>query len=173
MVQDISTCHARTISFVDNLLPFDDDDTSLRIFLPSQPSSVPLQEERNERDNMSGGVQPYDWISLTLAPGGGGTEQSEPQLQIPVKERRMEPLSDAPGGGGTEQPEQSEPQAQIPVEERRMEPLSDAPAGGGTEQPEQSEPQPQIPVKERRIEPNDAGSSLSYEFCTSVVFLKL
>jgi hypothetical protein len=84
----------------------------------------------------------------------------------------MEPLSDAPAGGGTEQPEQSEPQPQIPVKERRMEPLSDAPAGGGTEQPEQSEPQPQIPVKERRIEPNDAGSSLSYEFCTSVVFFK-
>ncbi|XP_051228594.1 E3 SUMO-protein ligase SIZ1 isoform X1 [Lolium perenne] len=101
MVQDLSTYRARTISFVDNLLPFEDDDSSLRIFLPSQPSSVPLQEVRNERDNMSNGVQPDDWISLTLAAGGGGTEQSEPavtvnpQPQIPVKERSVEPSSDA------------------------------------------------------------------------------
>ena len=101
MVQDLSTCEARTRSFVDNLLPCDDDDSSLRIFLPSQPSSVPLQEERNEGDDMSNGVQPDDWISLTLAAGGGGNEQSEPaymldpQPQIPVKEKRMEPLSDA------------------------------------------------------------------------------
>jgi hypothetical protein len=101
MVQDLSTYRARTISFVDNLLPFEDDDSSLRIFLPSQPSSVPLQEVRNERDNMSDGVQPDDWISLTLAAGGGGTEQSEPavtvnpQPQIPVKERSVEPSSDA------------------------------------------------------------------------------
>uniref|UniRef100_A0ACD5XCB9 Uncharacterized protein n=1 Tax=Avena sativa TaxID=4498 RepID=A0ACD5XCB9_AVESA len=101
MVQDVSTCHARTISFVDNLLPSEEDDSSLRIFLPSQPSSVPLQEERNEHNGMSDGVQPDDWISLTLASGGGGNEQSEPacmsnpQPQIPVKERRMEPLNDA------------------------------------------------------------------------------
>lgn len=102
-VQDLSSYHARTRSFVDDLLPCEDDDSSLRIFLPSQPSSVPLQEERNERDNMSDGVQPDDWISLTLAAGGGGNEQSEPahvlnpEPQIPVEERRIEPLSDAAG----------------------------------------------------------------------------
>ncbi|CAM0885682.1 unnamed protein product [Alopecurus aequalis] len=101
MVQDLSTRHARTRSFVDNLLPCDDDDSSLRIFLPSQPSSVLLEEERNECDNMSNGVQPDDWISLTLAAGGSSNEQSEPaytldpEPQTPVKERRMEPSSDA------------------------------------------------------------------------------
>lgn len=101
VVQDISTCHARTEGLVDNLLAFSNDDSSLQIFLPSQPSGIPTKEERNEHDNISNGVQPDDWISLTLAAGGGGNEESEPadalnpQPQIPSKETRMEPLSDA------------------------------------------------------------------------------
>ncbi|KQK11836.1 E3 SUMO-protein ligase SIZ1 isoform X2 [Brachypodium distachyon] len=93
MVHDLSNCDGRTKSLVDNLLPFNNDDSSLRIFLPSQPSSVPAREERNECDSMSNGVQHDGWISLSLGAGGGGNEQSEtahtlnPQPQIPLKER--------------------------------------------------------------------------------------
>ncbi|KAF7026594.1 hypothetical protein CFC21_038697 [Triticum aestivum] len=144
MVRDPSTCHVRTRSLVDNLLPFGNDDSSLRIFLPIQPSGVPVQEERNGHDNMSNGVQPVDddededWISLTLAAGGGSNEQSEAadtvstQAQIAVEERRMEPADTL------------NPQAQMTVEETRMEPA------------DVLNPQAQIAVEETRIEPADA-----------------
>ncbi|VAH86750.1 unnamed protein product [Triticum turgidum subsp. durum] len=101
-------------------------------------------EERNGHDNMSNGVQHVDddededWISLTLAAGGGNNEQSEAadtvsaQAQTAVEERRMEPADTL------------NPQAQMTVEERRMEPA------------DVLNPQAQIAVEETRIEPADA-----------------
>ncbi|KQK07854.1 E3 SUMO-protein ligase SIZ1 isoform X2 [Brachypodium distachyon] len=86
-------------SLVDNPLAFAGDDPSLQIFLPSQPSSVPLQDEPSL--NVSNGVQSDDWISLTLAAGGGGNEESapadglNPQQHIQSKETGGEPLIDA------------------------------------------------------------------------------
>ncbi|KQK23239.1 hypothetical protein BRADI_1g72170v3 [Brachypodium distachyon] len=83
-------------SLVDNPLAFAGDDPSLQIFLPSQPSSVPLQDEPSL--NVSNGVQTHDWISLTLAAGGGGNEESalanglNPQQHIQSKETEGEPL---------------------------------------------------------------------------------
>ena len=87
-------------SLVDNPLALVGDDPSLQIFLPSQPSSVPLQEELSERANAPNGVQSDDWISLTLAAGGGGNEEPAPadvnsQPQIPSTETGIEPLTDA------------------------------------------------------------------------------
>lgn len=88
-------------SLVDNPLAFGGDDPSLQIFLPSQPSSAPLQEEPSERVNASNGVQSDDWISLTLAAGGGGNEEPATanglnlQEQIRSNETGVEPLIDA------------------------------------------------------------------------------
>ncbi|VAH13582.1 unnamed protein product [Triticum turgidum subsp. durum] len=88
-------------SLVDNPLAFGGDDPSLQIFLPSQPSSAPLQEEPSERVNASNGVQSDDWISLTLAAGGGGNEVPAAanglnlQEQIRSNETGVEPLIDA------------------------------------------------------------------------------
>ncbi|CAM0958076.1 unnamed protein product [Alopecurus aequalis] len=85
-------------SLVDN--PFAGDDPSLQLFLPSQPS-VPLHDEPSERVNASNGLQSDDWISLTLAAGGGGNEESAPanglnlQQQIQSNEAEVEPLIDA------------------------------------------------------------------------------
>ncbi|KAK3140858.1 hypothetical protein QOZ80_5AG0406800 [Eleusine coracana subsp. coracana] len=84
-------------SLVDNPLALAGDDPSLQIFLPSEPSSVPLQEELSERPN---GVHSDDWISLTLAAGGGGNEEStsvdalKSQPKISPKEATVEPLID-------------------------------------------------------------------------------
>jgi hypothetical protein len=88
-------------SLVDNPLAFVGDDPSLQLFLPSQPSSVPLHEEPSERVNASSGLQSDDWISLTLAAGGGGNEESAPanglnlQQQIQSNEEEVEPSIDA------------------------------------------------------------------------------
>lgn len=89
-------------SLVDNPLALAGDDPSLKIFLPSQPSTVPLQEELSERANTPNGVHPDDWrISLTLAAGGGGNEEPtsvdglKSQPKVPSKEAGVEPLLDA------------------------------------------------------------------------------
>jgi len=87
-------------SLVDNPLAFAGDDPSLQLFLPSQPS-VALHEEPSERVNASNGLQSDDWISLTLAAGGGGNEESAPanglnlQQQIQSNDAEVEPLIDA------------------------------------------------------------------------------
>ncbi|KAK3137628.1 hypothetical protein QOZ80_5BG0454860 [Eleusine coracana subsp. coracana] len=84
-------------SLLDNPLALAGDDPSLQIFLPSEPSSVPLQEELSERPN---GVHSDDWISLTLAAGGGSNEEStsvdalKSQPKISPKEATVEPLID-------------------------------------------------------------------------------
>jgi hypothetical protein len=89
-------------SLVDNPLALAGDDPSLQILFPSQPSTVPLQEELNERANAPNGVHPDDWrISLTLAAGGGGNEESanvdglQSQPKLPSKEAGVEPLIDS------------------------------------------------------------------------------
>lgn len=89
-------------SLVDNPLALAGDDPSLQILFPSQPSTVPLQEELSERANAPNGVHPDDWrISLTLAAGGGGNEEStsvdglQSQPKVPSKEAGVEPLIDA------------------------------------------------------------------------------
>ena len=89
-------------SLVDNPLALAGDDPSLQILFPSQPSTVPLQEELNERANAPNGVHPDDWrISLTLAAGGGGNEESasvdglQSQPKLPSKESGVEHLIDA------------------------------------------------------------------------------
>jgi len=89
-------------SLVDNPLALAGDDPSLQILFPSQPSTVPLQEELNERANAPNGVHPDDWrISLTLAAGGDGNEESasvdglQSQPKLPSKEAGVEPLIDA------------------------------------------------------------------------------
>ncbi|KAG0516723.1 hypothetical protein BDA96_09G028200 [Sorghum bicolor] len=102
---DVSICRNSNDvhgSLVDNPLALAGDDPSLQIFLPSQPSTVPLQEELSERANTPNGVHPDDWrISLTLAAGGGGNEEStsvdglKSQPKVPSKEAGVEPLLDA------------------------------------------------------------------------------
>ncbi|KAG2624342.1 hypothetical protein PVAP13_3KG123000 [Panicum virgatum] len=89
-------------SLVDNPLALAGDDPSLQILFPSQPSTVSLQEELNERANAPNGVHPDDWrISLTLAAGGDGNEESasvdglQSQPKLPSKEAGVEPLIDA------------------------------------------------------------------------------
>jgi hypothetical protein len=86
-------------SLVDNPLALADDDPSLQILFPSQPSSVPLQEELSERVNAPNSVHPDDWTSLTLAAGGGNEESSIDALKshpkISQKEATVEPLIDA------------------------------------------------------------------------------
>ncbi|XP_044978733.1 E3 SUMO-protein ligase SIZ1-like [Hordeum vulgare subsp. vulgare] len=178
-VPDPSTCHVRTRSLVDNLLPFGNDDSSLRIFLPIQPSGVPVQEERNVHDDMANAVQPDDddedddWISLTLAAGGGSNEQFEaadtvsPQAQIAVEERRMEPAETLNLHAQTtveerrmEPADMLNPQAQISVEETRMEPADTLNPQAqitveGTEPADTLSPQAQVTVEERRMEPAD------------------
>ncbi|XP_062179858.1 E3 SUMO-protein ligase SIZ1-like isoform X2 [Phragmites australis] len=85
-------------SLVDNPLALAGDDPSLHLFLPSQPSAVPLQEELSERANAPNGFHSDDWISLTLAAGGGGNEEStsidgqKSQPKIPSKETGVGPL---------------------------------------------------------------------------------
>lgn len=102
---DVSICRNSNDvhgSLVDNPLALAGDDPSLQIFLPSQPSTVPLQEDLSERANTPNGVHPDDWrISLTLAAGGGGNEEStsvgglKSQPKVPSKEAGVEPLLDA------------------------------------------------------------------------------
>lgn len=102
---DVSICRNSNDvhgSLVDNPLALAGDDPSLQIFLPSQPSTVPLQEELSEHANTPNGVHPDDWrISLTLAAGGGGNEEStsvdglKSQPKVPPKEAGVEPLLDA------------------------------------------------------------------------------
>ena len=102
---DVSICRNSNDvhgSLVDNPLALAGDDPSLQIFLPSQPSTVPLQEELSERANTPNGVHPDDWrISLTLAAGGGGNEEPtsvdglKSQPKVPSKEAGVEPLLDA------------------------------------------------------------------------------
>ncbi|XP_039799071.1 E3 SUMO-protein ligase SIZ1-like isoform X3 [Panicum virgatum] len=102
---DISICRNSNElhgSLVDNPLALAGDDPSLQILFPSQPSTVPLQEELNERANAPNGVHPDDWrISLTLAAGGGGNEESasvdglQSQPKLPSKESGVEHLIDA------------------------------------------------------------------------------
>jgi len=102
---DISICRNSNElhgSLVDNPLALAGDDPSLQILFPSQPSTVPLQEELNERANAPNGVHPDDWrISLTLAAGGDGNEESasvdglQSQPKLPSKEAGVEPLIDA------------------------------------------------------------------------------
>ncbi|XP_047096063.1 E3 SUMO-protein ligase SIZ1-like [Lolium rigidum] len=104
VAHDLPVCHNSNEmhgSLVDNPLAFVGDDPSLQLFLPSQPSSVPLHEEPSERVNASNALQSDDWISLTLAAGGGGNEESAPanglnlQQQIQSNEEEVEPSIDA------------------------------------------------------------------------------
>jgi hypothetical protein len=102
VAHDLPVCHNSTEmhgSLVDNPLAFAGDDPSLQLFLPSQPS-VPLHEEPSERVNASNGRQSDDWISLTLAAGGGGNEETAPanglnlHQQIQSNEAEVEPFID-------------------------------------------------------------------------------
>ncbi|XP_062230620.1 E3 SUMO-protein ligase SIZ1-like isoform X2 [Phragmites australis] len=104
VAHDLSICRNSNAihgSLVDNPLALVGDDPSLQIFLPSQPSAIPLQEELSERANAPNGVHSDDWISLTLAAGGGGNEEStrvdgpKSQPKVPSKEAGVEPLIDA------------------------------------------------------------------------------
>ncbi|CAD5166671.1 E3 SUMO-protein ligase SIZ1 [Musa acuminata AAA Group] len=100
-MQNRSTCHSSTElheSLVDNPLPFCSDDPSLQIFLPSQPTGIPLQDDLDDRPEVPNGVTSDDWISLTLAGGDGGSAPStRPRSgqQHTPKESRMEPLDGA------------------------------------------------------------------------------
>ncbi|KAL6619720.1 hypothetical protein ACP70R_034859 [Stipagrostis hirtigluma subsp. patula] len=85
-------------SLVDNPLALAGDDPSLQIFLPSEPSAVPRQEELSQCANAANGIHSDAWISLTL--GGGGNEDStsvclKSQPDAPPKEAGIEPLIDA------------------------------------------------------------------------------
>ncbi|KAL6864720.1 hypothetical protein ACP4OV_015871 [Aristida adscensionis] len=104
VAHDLSVCqNSNEIhgSLVDNPLALAGDDPSLQIFLPSEPSAVPLQEELSDRANVRNGVHSDDWISLTLAAGGGGNEEStganglKSQLNVPSREAGVEPLIDS------------------------------------------------------------------------------
>ncbi|XP_072985592.1 E3 SUMO-protein ligase SIZ1-like isoform X1 [Typha latifolia] len=101
--QDFQNCHNNSEphgSLVDNPLAFGGDDPSLQIFLPSQPSGIPLQSTLREHMDMPNGVQSDDWPSLTLAAGGGQAESASTgglnsRQHLPLKEPRVEPLADA------------------------------------------------------------------------------
>lgn len=101
---DISICRNSNEmhgSLVDNPLALAGDDPSLQILFPSQPSTVPLQEELSERANAPNGVHPDDWrISLTLAAGSGNEESTsvdglKSQPKVPSKGAGVDPLTDA------------------------------------------------------------------------------
>ncbi|KAJ1261389.1 hypothetical protein BS78_09G026000 [Paspalum vaginatum] len=101
---DISICRSSNGmhgSLVDNPLALAGDGDHLQIFLPSQPSTTPLQE-LSEQANTANGLHPDDWrISLTLAAGGGGNEEStnvdglKSHAEAPSKEAGVDPLIDA------------------------------------------------------------------------------
>jgi hypothetical protein len=88
-------------SLDDNPLALAGDDPSLQILFPSQPSSVPLQQELSECANTPNGVHHDDWTSLTLAAGGGGNEEStsvvalKSQPKVSPKAVTFVPLIDA------------------------------------------------------------------------------
>ncbi|XP_038980897.1 E3 SUMO-protein ligase SIZ1-like isoform X2 [Phoenix dactylifera] len=57
---------------VDNPLAIGDNDPSLQIYLPSQPTVVAEQAETSNHGKMVNGVHSDDWISLTLGDANGG-----------------------------------------------------------------------------------------------------
>ncbi|XP_008789064.3 E3 SUMO-protein ligase SIZ1 [Phoenix dactylifera] len=102
-VQDFSNCRSNTDmngSLVDNPRAFGNDDPSLQIFLPSGPAGVTMQADLHDHTEMPNGIHSDDWISLTLAAGGGHGESTSanglnPGQQLAPKESRTEPLEDA------------------------------------------------------------------------------
>ncbi|RZS13688.1 hypothetical protein BHM03_00045312 [Ensete ventricosum] len=79
-----------------NPLAFASDDPSLQNFLPTRSAGIPLQDELNDRNE----VTSDDWISLTLAAVGGDDGKSatvkrpRSEQQFAPKER-MEPLDES------------------------------------------------------------------------------
>ncbi|RWW55613.1 hypothetical protein BHE74_00037744 [Ensete ventricosum] len=79
-----------------NPLAFASDDPSLQNFLPTRSAGIPLQDELNDRNE----VTSDDWISLTLAAVGGDDGKSatvkrpRSEQQLAPKER-MEPLDES------------------------------------------------------------------------------
>ncbi|XP_010922534.1 E3 SUMO-protein ligase SIZ1 isoform X2 [Elaeis guineensis] len=59
-------------SLVDNPLAVGDNDPSLQIYLPSQPTVVAEHAETGNHGRMVNGVHSDDWISLTLGDANGG-----------------------------------------------------------------------------------------------------
>jgi hypothetical protein len=78
-------------SLVANPLAFGGDDPTLQIFLPTQPSGTTLQDDAGGRGDMTNGLQPDDWMSLSLAAGGNHEDTTadlfncQPQQQPTAK----------------------------------------------------------------------------------------
>ncbi|KAJ0978220.1 hypothetical protein J5N97_013694 [Dioscorea zingiberensis] len=103
-VQDLSTSRSNTEmndgTLVDNPLAFDSDDPSLQIFLPSGPAGVPMQPDMSDLTEIPNGTRSDDWISLSLAGGGGKNDivsanALNSRQNFPMKESRMESLANA------------------------------------------------------------------------------
>ncbi|XP_039136793.1 E3 SUMO-protein ligase SIZ1 [Dioscorea cayenensis subsp. rotundata] len=85
-------------TLVDNPLAFGNDDPSLQIFLPSGPAGVPMQADLSDHIEFPNGARSDDWISLSLAGGGGKndivpTNALNSRQDFAMEEDRMETLA--------------------------------------------------------------------------------
>lgn len=88
--QDFVNGHNTNSDLVANPLAFGGDDPTLQIFLPTRPSGATLQDDASERGDMTNGLHPDDWRSLSLASGGNREETTnlfncQPQQQPTAK----------------------------------------------------------------------------------------
>ncbi|KAJ4786238.1 hypothetical protein LUZ62_037484 [Rhynchospora pubera] len=67
-------------SLVANPLAFGGEDPPFQIFLPTQPSGTTLQDDTSDRGDITNGLNPADWMSLSLAGGGTHEETAPPDL---------------------------------------------------------------------------------------------
>ncbi|KAM0948153.1 putative chromatin regulator PHD family [Dioscorea sansibarensis] len=85
-------------TLVDNPLALGNDDPSLQIFLPSGPAGVPMQADLGDHTEIPNGARSDDWISLSLAGGGGKndivpTSALNSKQDFGMEEDRMETLA--------------------------------------------------------------------------------
>lgn len=98
---DCSACHSYSEvhgNLIDNPLAFASNDPSLQIFLPTRPTSAPLQCSASEHLEVPNGAASDDWISLTLAAGGRNESAPDnrprPKQQSSSRDKRIEPLEE-------------------------------------------------------------------------------